>query len=119
MGKIKIEIKEKMGTCESSLFEKMASRGDITAKKAKECDGLIFSLKGYAKAVITNTETGETFDVVYYDTNCGMISTGSEIFFDSIKTYLEDCNKFQICSYKSKRGTGFKAVPVLFEEVEE
>lgn len=114
MGKIEVIVKEVYGTCEKSLFQKMLKKGDVTSNKVPESVGTMFKLKGYCSCSIKTTE--KEFDIVYYDTNKGIFSTGSEGFFESIKEYLEDTKDFMIVSYKSKKGTGYKAMPVIEED---
>ena len=67
---------------------------------------------GYAKVKVV-TEDKE-FELMYIDTNeYGLVSTGSEIFYDSVKEYLEDTKQFILKEVKTKKGKTYKAVPKL------
>ena len=112
MGKFEVEIKEKKGTCESPVFEKMVKNGDITATKVTEMINQQVQITGFALCTITTDE--KTFDLAYVDTyEYGLISSGSEIFFNSVKTYFEDVKKFVLSEIKTKKGKTYKAVPLL------
>ena len=116
-GKYEIKIIEAKGKCEESLFQKMANRGDITSERVKDVVGKTFELVGYAKC---NIETDDkNFDIVYYATKTGYISSGSEVFFDSIKDYYDDAKVFTIREIKTSKGTTYKASPVLVDETKE
>lgn len=112
MGKYEVTIKEKVGTCDSSLFEKMAKKGDLSATKVIDIIGAEVSIKGYAVCEITTAE--KTFVMYYYDTDeYGMISAGSEIFFESVKDYFGEVDSVIIKDVKTKKGKTYKAVPML------
>lgn len=122
--KYEVTIKESKGSCESPLFEKMAKNGDITSRRIKDVIGKIAKITGYAVCNIVTDENN--FDVIYFATeNLGILSTGSELFKNSVKTYLDDTNIFNIVEVKTKKGKTYKAVPVLgakdndFEKVED
>lgn len=106
-----VNILESMGTCDSELFKKMINRGDITSYKIKDKVGDTIEISGYAFAEITTSE--KTFKIGYYATNNGFYSTGSEVFLESVKDYIDDCKKFTIMEVRTKRGTTYKASPVL------
>jgi hypothetical protein len=110
--KYEVEIKEKKGTCDTTLFEKMAKNGDITATKVSELIGVEVKITGYAKCKITTDE--KTFDINYFDTEeYGLVSSGSEIFAESVSTYFGEVNSVRLTEVKTKKGKTYKAVPVL------
>ena len=112
MGVYDVIIKEKQGTCDSSLFEKMAKKGDLSATKVIDIIGTEVSIKGYAVCEITTSE--KTFTMYYYDTDeYGLISAGSEIFFESVKDYYGEVDSVMIKDIKTKKGKTYKAVPML------
>lgn len=118
--KFEVKIESKLGTCESSLFEKMAKKGDITATKIGEVLNCIVTITGAAKCHIT-TEDND-FEINYIDTNeLGLISTGSDVFLDSVIDYWDeigkDFDKFIITEIKTKKGKTYKAVPKLGKEM--
>ena len=116
--KYEVEINEKNGTLDNTLFEKMAKKGDITSIKVTECIGKEVSITGYAKCTI-KTEDNE-FDIVYYDTKeVGILSSGSEIFADSVFAYIGEVEKVRITEIKTKKGKTYKAVPILNSKKEE
>ena len=78
--KDEVEVLEKVGTCDSDLFEKMAKKGDITATSIKEFVGKVMTVLGYSRCKITTDE--KEFEIGYYDTDeYGFVSTGSEILY--------------------------------------
>lgn len=117
MPKFEITIKEKKGTCEKPLFEKMARNGDITSEKVSEKVGNVIVIKGYA--VCTIKIEGREFDLVYYATEDGYISSGSEVFKNSVITYLDETTKFKINELKTKKGKTYKASPIIESETED
>lgn len=107
-----VQVEEKTGTCDTELFEMMAKNGDITAVKLTELLSAIVKITGYAKCTIQTAE--KTFDMYYYDTEeYGLISSGSEIFFKSVKTYYGKVEHVRLTEVKTKKGKTYKAVPVL------
>ena len=116
--KYEVRIVNCEGSCKNSLFEKMASKGDITASGGvKDFINEVVNVKGYANCHITTSE--KEFDVLYLDTDMGYISTGSKVFNDSFSDYYVDgVRKFRILSIKCKKGTTYKAVPVFETETE-
>ena len=112
-----VTLNSKFGTCDSPLFEKMAKKGDITSERVKDICGTVVRITGYAQAHIKTDE--KEFDINYYATDNGIISTGSEVFHDSVTDYLGDVDTFVIKSVKTRKGTTFKAVPILSENTEE
>lgn len=112
--KYEVNINEVYGSCDSELFKKMASKGDITADRIKNVVGKVFNITGYAKCNIVTDD--KNFDVVYYATDNGFISSGSQILLDSIVDYIEDTNTFKISEVKTRKGTTYKGVPVFTSE---
>lgn len=110
--KYEVEIKEKKGTCDTTLFEKMAKKGDLTATKVNELIGAEVKITGYARCTITTEE--KTFDINYFDTEeYGLISSGSEIFAESVVDYFGEVENVRLTEVKTKKGKTYKAVPVL------
>ena len=110
-GKYEVSIIEAKGTCDSALFKKMAKRGDITSDRVKNVVGKVFTISGYAKCNIVTDD--KNFDVVYYATDNGFISSGSSILFNSISNYIDDTDTFKITEVKTRKGTTFKGVPIF------
>ena len=52
----------------------------------------------------------------YYSTDNGLISTGSEVFKNSVVEYIDDIDTFKIVSIKTKKGTTYKVTPILNQE---
>lgn len=111
-----VEIKESVGSCKSTIFEKMAQNGDIQSTKVSECIGEVITLTGYALCHITTSD--KEFDMNYYATTNGFISSGSEVFKDSIEEYYGEVDTFKIMSVKTKKGTTYKVTPVLLNNAE-
>lgn len=110
--KYEVKVYEKKGSCDNALFEKMAMRGDIIATKLSEVLGQVVHIVGYASCTITTDD--KTFDINYFDTEeFGLISSGSEIFFKSVKDYFEEVDEVRLTEVKTKKGKTFKAVPIL------
>lgn len=110
--KYEVEIKEKKGTCDTTLFEKMAKKGDLTATKVNELIGVEVKITGYARCTITTEE--KSFDINYFDTEeYGLISSGSEIFAESVVDYFGEVKTVRLTEVKTKKGKTYKAVPVL------
>lgn len=110
--KYEVTILEKKGTCDNSLFEKMAKNGDITAIKISELLGTEVKITGYAKCKIVTAE--KEFEITYYDTDeYGLISSGSEVFKTSVDNYYGEVENVRITEVKTKKGKTYKAVPVL------
>ena len=110
--KYEVVIKEKEGTCKEELFEIMAQNGDIQAIKISELVGMAVSIVGYAKCTITTSD--KTFDINYFDTEeYGLISSGSEVFFESVARYFGKIKQCRLTEVKTKKGKTYKAVPSL------
>lgn len=110
--KYEVTVNEKKGTCDNALFEKMAKKGDLTAIKLSELVGVEVKIKGYAKCHIVTDE--KEFDVNYFDTDeYGLVSSGSEIFTESVVDYFGEVESVRLTEVKTKKGKTYKAVPVL------
>ena len=113
--KYEVTVLEKKGTCDNSLFEKMAKKGDITSIKLSEVLGMVVKIIGYAKCNIVTDE--KNFDIYYFDTEeYGLISSGSEIFAESVADYYEEVENVRLTEVKTKKGKTYKAVPILGNE---
>lgn len=116
--KYEVEVLEKVGTCDSNLFEKMAKKGDITATSIKEFVGKVMTVLGYSRCKITTDE--KEFEIGYYDTDeYGFVSTGSEIFHESIEDYFGEVEQVRIVEIKTKKGKTYKAQPIIGKKKEE
>ena len=110
--KYNVEVKEKVGSCDNALFEKMAKKGDITATKIAELLGEVVKITGYAYCEITTDE--KNFNILYVDTEeYGLISSGSKIFKESVEDYYGDVEYVRLTEVKTKKGKTYKAVPIL------
>ena len=110
--KYEVTVLEKKGTCDNALFEKMAKKGDLTAIKLSVLVGVEVKIKGYAKCHIVTDE--KEFDINYFDTEeCGLVSSGSEIFTESVVDYFGEVESVRLVEVKTKKGKTYKAVPVL------
>lgn len=116
MGKYEVKVLNKVGACNSNIFEKMAKAGDVTAEKVTACVDRIVKITGYAMCEITTEE--KTFQIGYYATNEGFISSGSEILYKSVENYFGDVERFKIVKVKTKQGNTYKVVPILEVETE-
>ena len=110
----KVEVKEAVGSCNSELFKKMAQNGDLSATQVKNAIGKVVTITGYATCTITTDD--KNFDMTYYATDEGMLSSGSSIFKSSVETYIDSAKKFLIKEVKTGKGTTFKVTPILDEE---
>lgn len=112
MGKYEVKILEKKGTMDNSLFEKMATKGDITSIKVTEILGQVVKITGYAVCEITTED--KNFTMNYFDTEeYGIISSGSDIFKESVVDYFGEVDHVRISEIKTKKGKTYKAVPEL------
>lgn len=110
--KYEVTVNEKKGTCDNALFEKMAKKGDLTAIKVSELIGVEVKITGYAKCHIVTDE--KEFDINYFDTEeYGLVSSGSEIFTESVVDYFGEVESVRLTEVKTKKGKTYKAVPVL------
>lgn len=111
MAKFEIVLNEKKGSCETELFEKMVKSGDIQATPVKSMINENVSITGYALAHITTDD--KDFDMGYYATDKGILSTGSKVFKDSVEKYFGEAKEFRIIELRTKKGTTFKVTPIL------
>ena len=110
--KYEVTVNEKKGTCDNALFEKMAKKGDIIAIKLSELLDVEVKITGYAKCHIVTDE--KEFDINYFDTEeYGLVSSGSEIFSESVVDYFGEVESVRLTEVKTKKGKTYKAVPVL------
>lgn len=110
--KYEVTVNEKKGTCDNALFEKMAKKGDLTAIKLSELVGVEVKITGYAKCHIVTDE--KEFDINYFDTEeYGLVSSGSEIFTESVVDYFGEVESVRLTEVKTKKGKTYKAEPVL------
>ena len=110
--KYEVTVNEKKGTCDNALFEKMAKKGDLTAIKLSELVGVEVKIKRYAKCHIITDE--KEFDINYFDTEeYELVSSGSEIFTESVVDYFGEVESVRLTEVKTKKGKTYKAVPVL------
>lgn len=110
-----VTVLAKEGTCKEDLFLLMAENGDLTSQKLTDVLNEVVTIIGYAKCKIT-VDSGE-FELYYYDTKeKGLISSGSEIFAQSVATYFGKVDKVRITEIKTKKGKTYKAVPVLHSD---
>lgn len=109
--KNEVTIKEAKGSCDSNLFKKMVQKGDITSVKVQDMIGKVVNITGYAVCHIVTAE--KEFDMGYYATDEGIISTGSKVFKESVEDYMGDVDLFKIVSLKTKKGTTYKVSPIL------
>lgn len=115
--KFEIVINSTEGTLSSKLFEKMASKGDVTSTCITELKGEVFTPIGEADCTIT--ADGRVFNRKYIDTvEHGIIHTSSELFIDGYTDYKQECSTMRIVAVKAKLGTAYKCVPVLDNSVE-
>ena len=112
-----VTIKKSVGSCDSELFKEMVKRGDLQATKIKDAVGNKYLFTGYADCEVK--ANGKKFNVTYYATDDGFISSGSEIFKKSVETYMSYNKKLKVVSKTTENGTTFKAVPILGETNEE
>ena len=110
--KYEVTILEKKGTCDNALFEKMAKNGDLTSTKVSNLIGVEVRIKGYAKCHIVTDD--KNFNINYFDTEeYGLVSSGSEIFTESVVDYFGEVESVRLVEVKTKKGKTYKAVPVL------
>lgn len=109
--KYEVTVLEKKGTCDNALFEKMAKKGDLTATKLSELLGVEVKITGYAKCNVVTDD--KNFNINYFDTEYGLVSSGSEIFTESVVDYFGIVESVRLVEVKTKKGKTYKAVPVL------
>lgn len=110
--KYEVKILSKVGTCDNSLFEKMAKKGDITSTKLSDVIGSEVKITGYSECNIVTDD--KNFNITYFDTEeYGLISSGSEVFKESVMDYFGETEFVKLTEIKTKKGKTYKAVPVL------
>ena len=110
--KYEVTVLEKKGTCDNTLFEKMAKKGDLTAIKLSELIGVEVKITGYAKCTVVTDD--KNVNINYFDTEeYGLVSSGSEIFTESVVDYFGEVESVRLVEVKTKKGKTYKAVPVL------
>lgn len=110
--KYEVTILEKKGTCDNPLFVKMAKNGDLTATKVSNLIGSEVKITGYAKCNIVTDD--KNFNINYFDTEeYGLVSSGSEIFTESVVDYFGEVESVRLVEVKTKKGKTYKAVPIL------
>ena len=110
--KYEVTVLEKKGTCDNALFEKMAKKGDLTATKVSNLIGAEVKITGYAKCNIVTDD--KNFNINYFDTEeYGLVSSGSEIFTESVVDYFGEVESVRLVEVKTKKGKTYKAVPIL------
>lgn len=110
--KYEVTILSKVGTCDNTLFEKMAKKGDITATKVSELIGCEVKITGYSECNIVTDD--KNFNITYFDTEeYGLISSGSEVFRESVEDYFGEVDTVRLTEIKTKKGKTYKAVPTL------
>ena len=113
MSKYEVTIKNTKGACDNDLFKKLVTKGDLVADRVTTMINKIVTIRGYAECHIKTDD--KEFDINYFATDTGYISSGSEYFLESIKDYFELCNKFKINEIKTKKGKTYKAMPLHVE----
>lgn len=116
MKKYEVEIINAKGSCDSKLFKMMAEKGDIQAVRVADVIGETVRITGVAQCHITTND--KEFDIYYYATDNGFISSGSDYLFKSVNDYLEFTDTFNITKQKTSKGFTYKASIVLPEESE-
>lgn len=110
--KFEVTVLEKKGTCDNELFEKMAKKGDLSSIKVLDLLGVEVKITGYAKCNIVTDD--KNFNINYFDTEeYGLVSSGSEIFANSVLSYFGEVEKVRLVEIKTKKGKTYKAVPIL------
>ena len=90
----------------------MAKKGDLTAIKLSELLGVEVKITGYAKCNVVTDD--KNFNINYFDTEeYGLVSSGSEIFTESVVDYFGEVECVRLTEVKTKKGKTYKAVPVL------
>ena len=107
-----VTIKEKQGSMDSDLFDVMAESGDLNPTKVAEVIGEVVTLKGYAVCDIKTDD--KEFNVIYIDTDeLGIVSSGSDIFKESVTKYYGKVKQVRISEVKTKKGKTYKVTPIL------
>lgn len=106
-------IGEPVGAANDEVFKLMVAHSDITGVKVDEVVGQTFHFTGYASCRVI-PEGKDEFELTYYTTAEGIIiSSGSEYFYESVSDYFEYHKPMCIQKIKCKKGSTYKAVPVM------
>lgn len=111
--KYEVIIENADGVCLNELFKKMAQKGDISACKVEDVLGRKLKIMGYACCRIVTDE--KEFNLIYYATDIGYFSSGSEFLWNSYTDYSEDTDTFVIQKIKTKKGFTYKMIPIIEE----
>ena len=112
--KFEVKVLDKKGTCDSATFEEIVKNGDVNAEKVTENVSKVVRITGYALCHITAGD--KDFDMNYYATDEGFLSSGSVVFKESVESYFGKVSTFKIVSIKTSKGTTYKVSPILTEE---
>lgn len=113
--KFEITLINSVGTCDTALFKKMASKADVTSTPITELVGKTFTPTGSADVHIKTSD--KEFDRLLIDTKeYGFIHTSSSAFEDGFADYSGECDSMRIVGVKAKLGTCYKCVPVITAE---
>ena len=84
----------------------------LESKLLNKSIGVEVKIKGFAKCHIVTDE--KEFGINYFDTEeYGLVSSGSEIFTESVVDYFGEVESVRLTEVKTKKGKTYKAVPVL------
>ena len=114
MKKYELTIENATGSCDTDLFKKMAKKGDIRASKIDDFVGKVVKITGTAKATIKTDD--KEFSLIYYATDDGYFSSGSEWFLESYNDYSDDTDTFKILKVPTRKGHTYKASPIFVEK---
>ena len=110
--KYEVTVLEKKGTCDNEKIEKKEKKGELTPIKLSELLGVEVKITGYAKCNVVTDD--KNFNINYFDTEeYGLVSSGSEIFTESVVDYFGEVESVRLVEVKTKKGKTYKAVPVL------
>ena len=112
--KYEVTIKESKGTCTKPLFEKMVKNGDVTAEKISDVVGKVVKIDGYADCHVVAGD--KEFDITYYATSDGLVSSGSDVFKQSVLNYMDEDVECKIMKIKTSKGTTYKVSPILVDD---
>lgn len=112
-----VTIKKSVGTCESELFKEMVKNGDLETTKINKVVGGKYLFTGYADCEVK--AKGKKFNITYYATDDGFISTGSDVFKKSVEKYMNYNKKLKVIEITTDNGTTYKAIPILGDKNEE
>lgn len=110
-----VKMQEKYGTCDNTLLEKMLKKGDVQFIKLKDIINENIEVTGYCRYVGINTNADGTTENEYLlvATQLGYIRTGSTVFIESFRDYIDEVTTFAIREIQCKKGTSYKPEPVI------